>query len=260
MSDAAPVIEEPEPTTGIGRLLYDRHTSVSSVFGNTIMATFVIACIYGLIIGWAPRLVPYYPLPAIVAFVSWILYSMHRVMVRYRFHERAVVRTSLFGSRTLAYTDVASMSWHQSAATLEGAVPLGTTVKAKLIPDDGPSAFSIRLHRYRGDDYDLGAVRHAIAHVIADKMHAQLERGHDVQWTKDATFTREGLVVKKRHVLSYDQPIGMLFNQGWLIFFRESWRKPLAILDAGGMNFYPGLIVCRNLMTTVVTESEQRTA
>ena len=252
--EATPVIETSAPSSGLGRLLFDRRTSLSSVFGNTLIAAFAIACAFGLIIKFVPAFIPHFKAPAIGVFALWLIYAFHRATVRYRFHERALVRSTLFSSRTLAYSDVASMRWHLSSTSLEHAIPMGTTTKATLVPDDGSSAVSIRLHRFRGEDHDLAAVRQAIAQNIANKLREEFDRGNEVAWTKDAKFTRDGVAVKKQ-LFAYDEPIGILIRGGYLMFYRESWNKPLAILDAGGVNFYSGLILCSTLMPNMVTEA-----
>ena len=249
-------------TTGIGRLLFSRRTTMISGLGNTLLVAF------GLAVGWM-CLERYLHVPSKLAvgamlgvFVLWIFYSLYRATVRYRFHERAVVRISLLGARTLAYANVAAMTWHESASTMHGAIPLGTTVKAKLLPDDGSPALSIRLHRLRGIDGDLEPVRSRIAQHIAENLRRHLEHGDDIPWTSMARFTREGLVVqggwlgKTTTVLRYDQPLGAFPGQGFLILYRES-NKPLARLDINGTNFYPGLALFEMVMRNVVVAVEK---
>ena len=250
---------EPAPSTGLGRLLFSRRTSLISGVGNTLIAAFLLG------LGWM-CLERFLHVPpalavriAIGGFALWILYSIHRATVRYRFHERGLVRISLLGTRTLAYANVSSMAWHESSTTLEHAIPLGTSVKAKLYPDDGASAVSIRVHRFRGTDGDLEPVRGAIARHIASSMQQRLARGEEVAWTPKARFTREGVALK-REVLRYGNPIGAFFRGGYLMLYRDSWRKPLAILTASENNFYPGLVLFERLMQPVATEEAARTS
>jgi hypothetical protein len=250
---------QPPSASGLGRLLFARSTSIWSVFGNTIMAVFLLA------LGWM-CLERYLHLSTELAlgivtggFVLWIFYSMYRVSLRYRFHERAVVRISPLGTRTLAYANVASLRWSASVASIEHAIPMGTTVKATLVPDDGSPAVSIRLHRFRGDDAGLAAVRTAIAERIAETLRARLDRGEDVPWTSKATFTRDGLRLKRDVLLPYDVPIGIHSNDGYLMLYRDNWRKPLVILTASDDNFYPGLALFATVMQTMVT-ARQTTA
>jgi len=231
---------EPSSSTGIGRLLFARRTSLISGVGNTLVAAFLIG------IGWM-CLERFLHLSAklalgiaIGAFVLWIFYSIYRATVRYAFHERAIVRTSPLGTRTLAYANVATMQWHETGTTLEHAIPMGKTLKAKLVPDDGSPAVSIRSHRFRDQEGDLERVRSAIALHIAQRLRAQLDRGEEIAWTSNAKLTRDGLVLK-REIIPYGQPINAHFNDGFLIFYRDTPRKPLALLATGDLNFYPGL-------------------
>ncbi len=250
-------------SSGIGRLLFSRRTTLLSGLGNTILV------IFGLAVGWM-CLEKYLGIPTKIAlgamiavFVLWIFYSIYRATVRYRFHERALVRLSLLGTRTLAYANVAAMTWHESAATLEHAIPLGTTLKAKLLPDDGSRAVSIRIHRFRGRDGDLEPVRSHIAHHIAHTLQRHLEHGDEVQWTPTAKFKREGLEVKGGWLnktitlLPYEQPIGVYPDKGFLVLYRESPHKPLAMLNINEANFYPGLALFEMLMQNVVQAVEK---
>ena len=233
--------QSPVPSA-LGRLLFARRTSAASVFGNTIMAIFLLALAW---VGMERYLHFSTELALGIAFggfVVWIFYSMYRVTVRYRFHERALVRSSILGTRTLSYANVATMKWSETATTVEGAIPMGTTVKAKLVPEGDSSALSVTLHRFRGDDADLGAVRNAIASHIAEKLRARFERGEEIAWTSGAKFTRAGLALKK-HFVPYDEPVGIAFRDGFLMFFRGESRQPFALLSASDENFYPGLML-----------------
>ena len=164
---ASPPTINRQPPTGLGRLLFARRTSIASVLGNTILALFVIG------IGWM-CLERFLSLPrqfalgaAIGAVVLWIVHSVYRATVRSLFHERALVRVSLLGTRTLPYANVAAMQWRETAASFEHAIPMGTTVRARLTPDDGTRPLSIIVHRFRGDDPELAAVRSLIDGHIA---------------------------------------------------------------------------------------------
>jgi hypothetical protein len=249
---------EPASSSGIGRLLFARRTSLISGAGNTLMAGFCLAMVW-MVLERYLHVDPQVALGAVIAgFVLWIFYSIYRATVGYRFHERAVVRTSLLGTRTLAYANVAVMRWSESTTLLQHAIPLGTTVKAKLVPDDGSPALSVRLHRFRSNDGDLRFVRDAIAHPIAHALHARLDRGDEIPWTAQAKFTGNGLVLKG-NVLPYDQPLCALFRDGFLMLYRDNWRKPLALLQSSDVNFYPGLVLFELVMEQLVTERAQTT-
>lgn len=251
---------EPPSTSGLGRLLFARRTSIASVFGNTIIAASLLALVWMCLERYL-HLGTQLALGIVTgAFVLWIFYSIYRASLRYRFHERAVVRISPLGNRTLAYADVASLRWSASVASLEHAIPMGTTVKARLVPDDGSPAVSIRLHRFRGDDAELAAVRTAIAERIAETLRLRLDRGEDVPWTSNATFTPAGLRLKRDVLLPYDAPIGVYSNDGYFMLYRDNWRAPLAILTASDDNFYPGLALFAMVMHTTVQMRAEATA
>lgn len=116
----------PPSSSGIGRLLFARRTTLISVAGNTLMAAFGLGMIWMCLERYL-HVPSRLALGAVIGgFVLWIFYSIFRATVRYRFHERALVRTSLLGTRTLAYANVAEMRWSESIERLEGAIPRGT--------------------------------------------------------------------------------------------------------------------------------------
>lgn len=235
---------QPEPvhSAGIGRLLFARRTSIASVLGEGVIAVFIFGLVWmGLerYLGFDMELAVGI---AVGGAVLWMMNALYRRSLRYRFHERAVVRSSALGTRTLAYANVASMKWGATATSLEHAIPMGTTVKAKLVPDDGSPALSIALHRFRGDDADLLAVRNAISAHIAEAMHRRVLRGERVPWTSKAAFTPEGLVLKGE-IVPYDGSVTVHFHDGWLMFYRNDARRPFALLSASEENFYPGLML-----------------
>jgi hypothetical protein len=251
---AVEAVAEPSSGTGIGRLLFARRTTITSVLGNTTLVAF------GLGIAWfsIDRLVPDLSVlgnGAILGVaVLWILHSIYRITARYDFHERAIVRRTLLGTRTLAYGDIRAMTWRETATVFEHVIPMGTTVHAKLVPSDGSAPLKIVLHRYSGADSDLEPVRTSIARHIAEHLREHLDRGQEVQWTSKAKFTRDGIAIKK-HFIRYGEPIGVRFDDGFFMVYRESWRKPFALLPANDINFYPGLLLFDTLMRLEAAET-----
>jgi hypothetical protein len=136
-------------------------------------------------------------------------------------------------------------------------IPMGTTVRAKLVPDDGSRALTIDLHTFRGDDPDLLAVRNAMAAHVAETMHRRVLSGERVPWTSKATFTPEGLVVKGK-ILPYDGSVTVHFHDGWFMFYRDNARTPFALLSASDENFYPGLMLFES--TANSGDARQRSA
>ena len=239
---AAEIAPEPEPTqgAGIGRLLFARRTTFWSVLGNAVIALFILGLAWmalerylGLDMELAIGI-------AVGGAVLWMANAIYRRSVHYRFHERAVVRSSALGTRTLAYANAASMKWGEAGITFEHMIPMGLTVRGRLVPDDGSRPLTIILHAFRVDDPDLLAVRNAISAHIAENMHRRVLRGERVPWTSKAMFTPEGLVVKGE-ILPYDGSVTVHFHDGWLMFFRgNDTRRPFALLSASDENFYPG--------------------
>ncbi|HEX7808694.1 MAG TPA: hypothetical protein VF608_08215, partial [Thermoanaerobaculia bacterium] len=248
--------------TALGRLLFVRRTSVTSVLWYT-------ALIYAAL--WVGSLSIAKFLPeftragrgALLALAVMIaFYAIGRIAMRYRFHERGVIHTTLLGNRTLLYASVHSMTW-RATTTLINSISTGTTNTILFTPSDDTRPLKIKLHRWRAVDNDLEPLRDGIAQQIAYRLQQQLAEGFTIAWTSRATFTQGGIILKTgllgrgEEVLRYDQPIGMFFNEGYLTLFRETWRSPLATLNTAAENFYPGLALFQTLMQQL---HEQRIA
>lgn len=232
-AEEATAVAETSAGVGIGRLLFARRTTLTSVVGNTILVAF------GLALAWlcVDRFVPQFRGLGDGAIAGlallWSFFALYRATVRYAFHERAVVRTTLVGSRTLAYAHVRAMAWRETATVFEHVIPMGTTVVAHLLPSDGSRPLQITLHRYRGTDGDLEPVRTSIARHIAEHLLEHFRRGDEVPWTRKAKFTREGVAIGRK-LLRYDEPVDMRLVNG---------------LPAGDVNFHPGLLLLEALVS-----------
>lgn len=250
---------------GPGRLLFVRRTTVySEVIRGAIIGSV-------LWVGWLAvdrflRDVRALGHGAIIGLgVLAFFYAIHRLTTRYRFYDRALTRDTILGSRTMQYSQVAKMMWRETVTLINHSISAGTRMKVRLVPADG-KALTVDVHRFRGTDNDVALVRAAMAENIARSLRKQLEREGRVQWTRDAAFLREGLEVKtgvlgnKPLLIPYDDWIGVQYQQGYLNIHRESWRKPLAMLEVRGENFYPGLALCYMLMQRIQSTEEERRA
>lgn len=259
---AASVIPSTTSVDGIGRELFVRRTSITSV----IFTRFLAACV--LWVGWIAvdkKLPEFNQLGhgALIGIaVLAALHALNRIAMRYRFHERGLTRTTLLGNRTLMYAQIASMTWSETVTMIQHSIPLGTTKKIRFVPIHG-KPLNLKMHRWTTTDTDLDSVRRVIADHIAANLHHQLEQEGRVPWTKDATFTREGLELKtgllgnKLEFVPYDQQISVLMHEGFLNLYRETWRKPLVLLRCNGENFYPGFSLLFLLMHDVQVPQAQ---
>ncbi|HEX2831813.1 MAG TPA: hypothetical protein VHW00_02295 [Thermoanaerobaculia bacterium] len=239
--------------SALGRLLFTRRTSTISIVWSTLLSYALLWVAQRAIDVFLPTFSRLGRGAILAIAVLATLYAIFRLTIRYRFHERGIIAATLLGNRTILYGAVASMIC-RATTTLVNGIPLGTTNVLTLAPHDGGKPLTIHLHRFRAIDKDLEPLRHAIAEHIARGLHERLLRGETIPWTKDATFTPAGVIVKTgmfgtgTETLPYDRRIGMFLNDGYLVLFRETVNQPLATLNAAHENFYPGLALFQTMM------------
>jgi len=247
--------------TALGRLLFTRRTTITSVLVKLALIAGVLAVSMLAI----DRVIPEfsrlgYGAIIAIAVLAW-LNAMAQLTTRFHFHERGLVRKSLAGQRTMLYSAVTSLTWRETTNFINH-ISVGTTAKITFVTDDS-RPLRMHVHRFRAVDDDIVPVRRAISLNIARALRTELERGERVRWTSDATFTHAGLEVKTgllghgTELLPYDHPIGMRFSEGYLVLYRDTWRNPLSVLNASAENFYPGLALFETLMQQVSVAETQ---
>jgi hypothetical protein len=168
-----------------------------------------------------------------------------------RFHEHAVVKKSLFGTKTHAYASVERMKWAETRNYYNGSY-VGTTHAVKLhsTGQKRPLKFSVQR---KGSDEDLGYVRDTISRFISQLMERQIEAYGRVPWgqlvlTKEAVEIPRGKQVER---ILYTMPVQATMDKGTLHFRRPNEKKVLASVAAAAENFFPGLIVVQKRATLV---------
>jgi hypothetical protein len=242
--------------------LFTRRTSKLAVLFQTALLGCVIFLAQYAVTVKAPALAEPARIAAFLAAAAAMIAAIHRMSRTYHFHEHSVTRTSLFGSRTFRYEDAVSITWKERSSFLEHTVYLGTSMTVTMTAANGAPPFVITLHRFRTSDEDLLPLRRAVSERIAVRLHHEWKHGERSPWTNNAAFTAVGLEVKTgvmgggRELLPYGQPLNAMFSDGYLIFFRDHWTKPLTILETSQENFYPGLALFERL--TPLTFHEKR--
>lgn len=260
---SAPSHTEAAATSASNRELFTRRTSTLAVLFQTALAGVAIWLAQFAVAVKAPAFAEGARMAAFVVAALAMISAIHRITRTYRFHEQSVTRTSLFGSRTFRYDEAVSLTWKESNSFLEHTIYLGTSMTISMSAANGEKPFVITLHRHRASDEDLLPLRRALSERVAVHMHHEWKHGDRIAWTNSAAFTTVGLEVKTgmlgggREVLPYGQPLNALFNDGYLIFFRDHWTQPLAILETSQENFYPGLALFERL-TPLTIHSRQR--
>jgi len=241
-------------TSGIGRQLFVRRTSMTSVVFYTAVMAGVLYLAWLSVDRFVPQFARLGHGAVLGAGMLFLLYALHRLTTRYRFHERGLTRSTILGKRTMLYGQVEKLLWKETTTLINHSIAVGTTMNVQFVPGDGSSPLQVKLHRFRAGDEDIEPVRRAVSHNIALHLREHLNREGRVAWTNDAAFTRDGLEVKTgllgntTTLLPYDQPLGLHLHEGYLNIHRDSPRKPIVLLRSSGANFYPGLVLYEMLM------------
>jgi hypothetical protein len=187
--------------------------------------------------------------PGLLFASLWLGYS------RLRCHERGVWRGTLFGQRSLRYSDVGSFQYSAVRHYHNGAY-VGTHVSLKfrpLTPGQGrPLHYSTTT---KGDDEGLDNLRDHISRAIAGRMAEQFQSGQPVIWTSNLQIVPEGILYrpaglfgrKEMQLLPFASYRGHDLKQG-VFYLYGPGNKQVATEQSSVDNFYPGFFLLLLLM------------
>ncbi len=172
---------------------------------------------------------------------------------RVRFHANAVVRRTLFGSRTLAFAEVEGLAYRAVAVYTQGAYA-GTSVRMVLRSAPPAKKLVIKARAW-GTPEDLERVRNGIATLIASRLAEEIEAGGEVEWAPSVWLSRDGLrFIAKRLVgsgeerrVDYRQEPAFDIQGEVFRLFLPPEKKPVLKIPCGRENFYPGFLLFQQL-------------
>ncbi len=172
---------------------------------------------------------------------------------RFRVHELGVTHRSLFGSRTLRYSDVTSFQFGATRHYYNGAYT-GTSLSMRFTPGPGLKAIH-HSQTVRGGDSDLDALREQMSNIVASQLFERWKRGEDIRWGPTARFTKSGLVVQatklfgkgEERLAPYDGGLRYTIEQGSLHLFIGNETKAAMTVECAADNFFPGLKILGEL-------------
>lgn len=113
-------------------------------------------------------------------------------------------------------------------------------------------AKGILRRRFEGGD-PMDFVRDTVADVVAERLALEIAEKGEAAWTGPATFTKDGLRVKKLlgapAAVSYDKIDRLGFGDGTLVLFEEGSEKAFVSMAVNGKNFWPGFVLFQRLVT-----------
>jgi hypothetical protein len=182
-------------------------------------------------------------------FIGWgaALAFAAKAQYIFRVYELGVTRHSLFGERTLRYSEITSFQFGATRHYHNGAYT-GTALHMSFTPGAGARPIT-HTQTGRGNDSDLDALREQVADIVAAQLLERLKRGEQIQWGPSARFTRNGLVVQASKLFgkgeerraAYDAGLRISIQQGTLHLFIGNETKAAMSCPCAADNFYPGL-------------------
>jgi hypothetical protein len=244
---SAHALQRPPARDDLGRLLFTRHPSrFEEVVKAVVFVPLALATAWAVIHRFAPELTEVARWLIVVVMLLALLRAAWNAAIRYEIHDGGIRRvTPLGGERTLLTRDVQRMRWREVRKFIKGAYS-GTSLRATLHGDDGQPPLKLRMRTFRAADHNMHAVRERVARAVAERLRRELMATGRVPWTSRMHLTATGLELKlgvsssQVEHIPYDQPFGMMLNDGYLIFYRQSWRDPAAVINSSEENFFPG--------------------
>ncbi|PTL85308.1 hypothetical protein [Vitiosangium sp. GDMCC 1.1324] len=231
----------------LGRILFQKKVGTVGLFLSWGFAgCFFLGGLWGIIGfalggGWVES--------ALFLVIGWsvALWLAAHALGRFRVYELGVTRKSLFGTRTLRYSELTSFQFGATRNYYNGAYA-GTTVNMRFTP--GPGAKAIRHNQtIQGNDSDLDMLRDQVADIVAGHLLERLKQGEEILWGPTARFTKDGLVVRasklfgkgEERLAPYNAGLGFNIEQGTFHLFIGNETKAAMSVACAADNFYPGM-------------------
>lgn len=178
--------------------------------------------------------------------------------VTFRCHEHGVCKRWLWRERRLRYGDVATFAYNAVRQYVKG-VYSGTTFTLTFVSIvEGKKCTLSYSKSLRNADEELDHLRDHVSRVIAARMAASFSAGHQVAWTDNLRFLKEGLEVRPAGLLGrkppivvrYDQIAGVDASNGAFQLWVSGQKKPAVKENPSVANFFPGYLFLARLLAT----------
>lgn len=189
--------------------------------------------------------------------LSWIaaggllslLLALRGLRFRLDVCSQGIRSTGLFSRRELRYAEVAALTHTATRQYVNGAYA-GTTHVLVFEPQPGAGKRISYSSQSQGTDQELEAFRDRVAAIVADRLHAEVERAARVTWTPDVVLTTGGVEYRESKLigkgeqcfLPFSDALTYQFVQGEL-HLNGDGSQPVARIPCGGPNFYPGFFL-----------------
>jgi hypothetical protein len=191
----------------------------------------------------------------------WLVFSA------FRCHENGVWKTTLLGSRSLRFDELARFQYSAVKHYHHGAY-LGTQITMRFAPQATGGRTLKFSTRTKGEDDDLERLRDAVSKLLAERMAQRFAAGEVVPWTKNIEFAPEGMryraigfvVRKSPQTLRWENYVRWEMSSGVIRLFSRGVKKAVMTESAAAENFWPGFFFLQNLMHSGKTTEENLAA
>lgn len=245
LRDLLPGREGAPPAEGLGRVLFERKPSRSSVVLIWICAVTALGIGAGFAAaGEAGPAAGAWAAAAALGFWAW-----NRSGSLFRCHELGVMKRSRLGAAELRYEDVGVFQYGAVRLFVNGAYS-GTNLTMSFLPRSGGKGirYSASL---QGSDDELEGLRDHVSKVVAGGLAKELEAGRPVKWTENLTLLPEGIQYrpagflgrKEPQVVPYAEVVNFGLEEGHFHLWVKGAPKSVIQEPVSQANFFPGFFL-----------------
>ena len=250
--------------SSLGRVLFERRTSRSTVVVLAILGIGLAAVALTLLVAFASKGDEGALVSGSIMFVAGCGVAFSALWLgaaAFRCHEHGVWKKTVLGQTSLKYDDVGRFSYSAIRHYHNGAY-IGTQVTMRFVPLPSVAAKPMKYTaRIKGEDEDLDELRDAVSRRIAVGLINRIQAKEVVAWTQNLEFTQEGIRYRSQkwflrqppQLLAYEDYGGYEFKGAVLYLFARGNKKYVVSEQATAENFYPGLLVLQMLLHRPVT-------
>lgn len=259
----------------LGRIIFERKPRVATWFiwclGAFTLSLMALGLLFGAVQEWIANkpsdslLMGMFGFGALVGMIVCVLGAINNRMAKFRCHQYGLVKSGVFGRRTLRYEHVEAFTYQSTRHYHNGAYA-GTIFSLDFVPKPEQKAqrikYSVTLQR---DDGELENLRDQVAAIIGARMRRDVEDGQQVAWTpnlmfdgRDLIYTARGFLKRQTTVtVPIDEIASYNFHQGECFLFRTGETGHAVRESTQTQNFFPGFACLLGLINAPVQDAEE---
>lgn len=251
-------IFQPPPTSGnLGRVLFERKDAPGS-FRNWFLGTAFFLFLGFLALANGELFGALFVSPGVMVMA---LMALRSTRIRFRGHQLGVSQRGLSSEDSLGFAEICSFTYNYTRLFVNFRYR-DSTLKMWIVPFPGLYKPTIYYRAtLEGEDEELKSLRDRLSRVLAFRMGKQLETGEPVVWTRRLKFLPDRKLEFRPSTLFGGAGEAKVFpldrissefevEEGTLKIWLRGECHPVIEDDASGENFWPGLQLLSNLLSS----------